>query len=484
MTQVTPNPWPELAANFAARFPRAALHAAVVEVAGTRPVDESWCVAFSGGSDSLALLLLVWAHWPERRDQLTALHFNHCLRGEASDGDELFCREVCAALGISFSSSQWHDGPAQPNEAETREARLAFFGHEMIARHASVLWTGHQKDDIAETLLMRLSRGSGPAGLAAPRPVSVREDGRVFLRPLLTFGKSEIAAALTEIGASWREDLSNATREHFRNRIRYEVLPRWQDAAFRSVLGGAALSRELCEEDDIALEAWLAELKIVATETMIDLRPLSGKPRALWRRALRRWAPIGALSRTGFEELLALCESGGAGRVSLSAGFAVLKDGAIHWEKSAQPLAPRAPATLHFGVALRLHDGAELLAQPVKFSPELRQRVLSGKVDCTYEAFLDHAGLPLTVRLWLPGDRFHSLGAPGSAKLQDLFVNRKIPIERRGKLPLVCTADGEILWIPGFSPAERVKITDQTASGVQLTYHSGTSTLNNQSLIS
>jgi tRNA(Ile)-lysidine synthase len=88
------------------------------------------------------------------------------------------------------------------------------------------------------------------------------------------------------------------------------------------------------------------------------------------------------------------------------------------------------------------------------------------------------------VRLWLPGDRFHSLGAPGSAKLQDLFVNRKIPIERRGKLPLVCTADGEILWIPGFSPAERVKITDQTASGVQLTYHSGTSTLNNQSLIS
>ena len=477
MTQVTPNPWPELAANFAARFPRAALHAAVVEVAGARPVDESWCLAFSGGSDSLALLLLVWAHWPERRDQLTALHFNHCLRGEASDGDELFCREVCAALGISFSSSQWHDGPAQPNEAETREARLAFFGHEMIARHASVLWTGHQKDDIAETLLMRLSRGSGPAGLAAPRPVSVREDGRVFLRPLLTFGKSEIAAALTEIGASWREDLSNATREHFRNRIRYEVLPRWQDAAFRSVLGGAALSRELCEEDDIALEAWLAELKIVATETMIDLRPLSGKPRALWRRALRRWAPIGALSRTGFEELLALCESGGAGRVSLHEGFALVKESLVHWEGLPHMTEAWVPKVLHEAELVVLPDGSKLVAHRVVFDAELKRRVLTGKIDSACEAFLCGCDFPLTARQWHAGDRFKPLGAPGSAKLQDLFVNRKVPAEQRGALPVVCTSAGEIVWVPGFPPADQVKVTGESMAGVQLTYHRGTSTV-------
>jgi tRNA(Ile)-lysidine synthase len=103
----------------------------------------------------------------------------------------------------------------------------------MAARGAVVLWTGHQKDDIAETLLMRLARGAGPAGLAAPRPVSLRDDGRIFLRPLLTLGKSELAGALADAGLNWREDATNATRDHFRNRIRYEVLPRWQDAAFR-----------------------------------------------------------------------------------------------------------------------------------------------------------------------------------------------------------------------------------------------------------
>ena len=473
--------WPAAADRLAAAFPRSALYHAAVSAADRRPADEAWCVAFSGGSDSLALLLLVWAHWPGRRERLTALHFNHCLRGADSDGDEQFCREVCLALGVAFGSSRWSGGPDQPNEAEAREARQAFFAREMTARRAGLLWTGHQKDDIAETLLMRLTRGAGPAGLAAPRPVSVRDDGRVFLRPLLTFGKSEIASALAEIGVNWREDASNATRDYFRNRIRYEVLPHWQDAAFRSVLGGAALSRELCEEDDVALEIWLVELNIIATETMLDLRPLIGKPRALWRRALRRWTPVGALSRPGFEELLALCESG-EGRVSLSEGFAAVKDAVVHWERTPPATAPWPPIVLSDTLPVELPDGAELVARRVEFGPELRKRVLSGEVDSAQVAFLANVDLPLTVRAWHHGDRFRPLGAPGSAKLQDLFVNRKVPVERRGMLPIVCGSDGEILWVPGFSPAEHVKVTDQTAKGVQLTYRSGTSTVLTQSL--
>jgi len=483
MTQVTSNLWPELAANFAARFPRAALHAAAVEAAGARPLDESWCVAFSGGSDSLALVLLMWAHWPERRNKLTALHFNHCLRGEASDGDERFCREVCGRLGITFSSSQWTDAPSEPNEAETRDARQAFFTREMAARGAVVLWTGHQKDDIAETLLMRLARGAGPAGLAAPRPVSLRDDGRIFLRPLLTLGKSELAGALSDAGLNWREDATNATRDHFRNRIRYEVLPRWQDAAFRSVLGGAALSRELCEEDDVALEAWLESLKVVATETTLDLSPLIGKPRALWRRALRRWPPVGSMSRAGFDDLLALCAAGGEGRMSLSEGFAVVKDAVVTWERPAGKT-EWTPLTLLDGITVILPDGAKFLMRQIVFDSELKHRVLLGGVDREHEAFLTDVRLPLSARAWRHGDRFRPLGAPGTAKLQDLFVNRKISPERRGLLPVVCGADDEILWVPGFSPAEHAKVTDQTASGLQLTYRSGTSTLITQSLFS
>ncbi len=463
-------------------FPRDVLHPAVVASADARPGGEAWCLAFSGGADSLALLLLVWKHWPERRGQLAALHFNHGLRGEESDGDERFCREVCAAIGIDFGSARWADAPASPNEAATRAARQAFFAREMTARGASVLWTGHQKDDIAETQLMRLARGSGPAGLAAPRPVSRREDGRVFLRPLLSLGKAEIMAALVAAALPWREDATNVTRDFFRNRVRYDVLPRWQDAACNSVLGGAALSRELCEEDDVALESWLAELAIVATDTTLDLRALRGKPRALWRRALRRWAPVGALGRAGFEELLALCEGGGAGRISLSEGLALVKNFTVCWEKSVPAAGPGwTPLVLREGETLVLPDGAELVARRIVYDEPLRKRVRSGDVNAAQEAFLGDTDLPLAVRSWQPGDRYRPLGAPGSAKLQDLFVNRKVPVACRSALPLICAVDGEILWVPGFALAERAKVSDDTDMGVQLTYHRGTSTLLHQS---
>lgn len=467
--------------NLPALFPRTALHAAVVAATDGRSADEPWCVAFSGGADSLALLLLTWTHWPERRGNLTALHFNHGLRGAASDGDEQFCREVCARLAIGFSSAKWAQPPEHPGEAEARAARQAFFAREMAALGAGVLWTGHQKDDIAETQLMRLARGAGPAGLAAPRPVSSKEDGRVFLRPLLTLSKGEILAALTAAGVAWREDATNSTRDYFRTRVRYEVLPRWQDAACASVLGGAALSRELCEEDDVALEFWLGQLGVETGGDRLDLRPLRGLPRALWRRALRRWRPVATLSRAGFDELMTLCESGGAGRVSVADGFVNLKDFLASWESAPHAVEPWTALELREGRTVKLPDGAEIVVRHVMFDSELRKRILGGHVDCKREAYVSGANLPFTARPWQAGDRFHPLGAPGSAKIQDWFVNRKVPVERRGVLPVVCSAEGIVLWVPGFPPAETAKVTPLTVEGVQLTYHEGTSTLTTQS---
>lgn len=468
--------------NLPPLFPRTALHPAALAAADARPADEPWCVAFSGGADSLALLLLVWAHWPGRRGRLTALHFNHRLRGAASDADEQFCREVCAALSVGFGSARWETPPEHPGEAEARAARQAFFAREMAVRGARVLWAGHQKDDIAETQLMRLARGAGPAGLAAPRPVGARDDGRVFLRPLLSLTKGEILSMLTSVGAVWREDATNSSRDYFRTRVRHEVLPRWQDAACASVLGGAALSRELCEEDDAALEFWLKQLDLETSGDRVDLRPLRGLPRALWRRALRRWRPASSLSRAGFDELLKLCEGGGAGRVSVPDGFVAVTEDEARWQAASREAGPWGPFALTAGVAVALPDGADLLAKPVMFDAVLREKILSGRVDGAHEAFLTGVDLPLTVRSWRAGDRFHPLGAPGSAKIQDLFVNRKVPVERRASVPVVCAADGTVVWVAGFPPAEAVRVRDLTAEGVQLTYREGTSTLTAQSL--
>jgi hypothetical protein len=164
---------------------------------------------------------------------------------------------------------------------------MEFFWREMNRRKLRLLWLGQQQDDIAETFFMRLARGSGTAGLAAPRPAQRMPGGGVRLRPLLTLKKAEISAALRAAGIPWREDASNAGDDYFRNRIRRAVLPAWQRAAHgRDALDGAALARELLDEDDAALEAWLEELRPLRRGAVLDLPVLSGKPRALWRSRL------------------------------------------------------------------------------------------------------------------------------------------------------------------------------------------------------
>lgn len=333
--------WPRAAASLAATIPRGRLHPAVLDwiADGSAAAHSPWAAAFSGGADSLALLLLLWAHWPERRDRLVALHFDHRLRGRASTADAAFCAKVCASLGVRHASGAWADARKGASEAEARAARFAFFQRELGRRRIRALWFGHQQDDIAETMLMRLARGSGTAGLAAPRPLQFMPGGRVHARPLLALKKHELIAALTRAGATWREDASNETEDYFRNRIRNEGLPAWAASATdRDALAGAALSRELLEEDDAALEAWVKSLAPLSADgARLDTRVLRGKPRAVLRRALHLWlaaqGDTGDLSRQGFAALLAAVEKGSFTRFSLGRrGFAVIRKGVLVFE--------------------------------------------------------------------------------------------------------------------------------------------------------
>lgn len=329
--------WPAQAERVGELLPRAQLHPAVLAWAGRRPQAEAWGIAFSGGADSLALLLLLRAHFPERR--LVALHFNHRLRGRAADSDAAFCARVCRALGVKCVAGVWRTAPKHASEAVARAARHDFFDCALKKLRIKAIWFAHQQDDIAESMLMRLARGSGTGGLAAPRPVQVQADGRIHLRPLLTLKKAELVAALKRAGAGWREDASNAGSDHLRNRIRRSVLPAWIKSAGRDALAGAALSRELLENDDEALEAWLDEVKPLDRFGRLDLGRLKGKPVALLRRALHRWLlavrPQTDLSRQGFNQLLAAVERGRDTRFSLGArGFAVVRRAQLKFQRS------------------------------------------------------------------------------------------------------------------------------------------------------
>ncbi len=297
---------------------------------------ELWAVALSGGADSLALLLWLWRHWPTQRGQLVALHFNHRLRGRAADRDAEFCRKVCRSLGVHLKIGKWVRPPRAPNEAQSRAARQAYLGKELERLGARVLWLAHQQDDVAETMLMRLARGSSAAGLAAPRPACRLNDGVWRLRPFLTWKKAELEMALAEARLPWQQDETNFTGRFFRNRVRNEVIPLWLAAAQRDVVAGAALTRRLLEEDDTALESWLAEICPWRGKVLL-LEKLVGKPRALWRRALRQWllriCVDTDLSRQGFEQLLSAVEKGREMRLSIGEGFAVTVAGELTWRR-------------------------------------------------------------------------------------------------------------------------------------------------------
>jgi tRNA(Ile)-lysidine synthetase-like protein len=227
--------WPAAAAAIAAGIPRSRLNPPLSSGPTQRPQNERWAVALSGGADSVALLLLLWAHWPKRRSRLVALHFDHRLRGAESAADARFCARLCAGLGVPLVAGRWEAGRRKPSEAGAREARFAFFEREMAVRRIRVLWLGHQQDDIAETMLMRLARGSGgggPGGAPAdPRPFAAGGGKSSTSARCSRSGSARSQERCASAGAAWREDSSNAKGVHFRNRLRRDVIPRWVRAA-------------------------------------------------------------------------------------------------------------------------------------------------------------------------------------------------------------------------------------------------------------
>lgn len=334
--------WRSGADAVAAAVPRSCMDpevlAALGEYDGPR---RTWSVALSGGADSVLLLLLLWAHWPEKRRTLRALHFDHRLRGAASSADAAFCRRLCRALGVPLVVGRWtRRGDARrrrtPSEQDARIARLAF-----LHGHGRTLWFGHHQDDVAETLLMRLARGSGAGGLAAPRPLHVFESGRVHLRPLLGLKKARITSVLRDAGLPWCEDVTNGQPDYFRNRIRHDVIPAWVGAAQRDAVGGAARTRQLLAEDDAALELWADRLSTTSKSGDLLLSRMRGLPVAILRRVLYRWLQSCPwkvdVSRQAFDALLASARSGKPTRHSIGReGFVTLRRGRLIFERRMQ----------------------------------------------------------------------------------------------------------------------------------------------------
>lgn len=435
-------------------------------------------IAVSGGADSIFLMHVLHRLQSRLGLRLHVVHLNHGLRGSESDADAEFVVAQASALGLAVSVSRSNvrlraKRSGVSLEMAGRDARYAFFVRvaRQLRREQSLtgeqvaVVTAHTINDQAETLLLKLGRGAGRAGLSGIAPRRIHK-GVAIVRPLLRVTRERLERWLVRQGVVWHEDSSNQDDDFLRNRVRHEVLPLLADRLNPQIVGTLARTATILSEE----ETWMNTL----AETMLQevgrvqgglcVSDLCTLPSPARLRVLRLW-----LGREGFPvevadfalcerlEALLLRRASGSTCVDLSQGWRA--------ERSYESLVLHAPGVREKIVQraryrLARHGSTDLpmlgLRAEVLVGRQIRRDATRqpGKMPARASFSAERIGrASLYLRHWKEGDRMRPLGSRGSQKLQDIFVNLKVPKARRGAVP-VLECRGEIIWIPGFRIAE------------------------------
>lgn len=446
-------------------------------------------IACSGGADSVFLACLIVFHYGELSSQrLRIVHVHHGLRGVEADGDADFARALAEWLGLSFRLVKLLKAPddATPTEGELRDYRFKALEQQLREWGGSAIFLGHHQNDIAEGMLISMSRGSGLSGLSSPRPgqtFAYTEDefkDQTYQRchPLLGFSREEIESALNLLGMGWREDASNTASHYLRNRLRHRVVTEWIRSSEQDVLGGVATSRAYLEQADSALDWWLDSLNLdTANPDHLSGEPLRGLPLELWRRAfwrwINRWHSRREIRRKALDPFLQHWRAEGSFDWSIGPDMILkCRDGQLQCIRCTAPdLYPDYEVNWFLNSRLYLPDGKYLRAERIKVAEALK-RIEQKQSDNGKEAMVSiHKEKIMQVSTWQSGDRMKPLGAPGERKLQDIFVDKKIPVEKRRQLPVIRHPKSrKILWAPGLPPAEAFKVTEDSKAVLWIRY--------------
>lgn len=413
---------------------------------------ETVLVAVSGGADSIALLHVL----VELQIPLEVAHFDHGTRDGASGEDAEFVASVAERLGLPVHVERrdvLHDAKAAGRTFEeyARDVRYAFLLATAKARRCSAVATAHHADDQAETVLLRMLRGTSPRGLAGIPPVRAEEGIRI-VRPLIACSRNDILAWCADRGLAFRHDVSNDDPRHLRNRVRHDLLPYLQSGynpSIRNALQRLADTHRI-EDDllsDLTRTFWAG---CCANGTDIDRTAFAQGHLALQQRAISAMAASRGFE-CPFERVAAAVTfilSGAVGRscdlgcgISLRNGHTTTRidDGVSKVEPLEVALAVPGE-TPAFGQVFRVSVSDRLPDVPLTEYCGPRRQVFDA--DCVR--------LPLSVRRRRPGDRFRPLGMKGSRKLQDYFTDLRISVfERERQLLLI--AEGRIVWIVGHA---------------------------------
>ena len=438
-------------------------------------------VGVSAGMDSMVLLHLLNAYRETYDLSLIIAHVNHGLRPEESEKEAELVRNEARRLGFPFEYGKFNVkefqklGGFSPQDA-ARRIRFHFFADLVQKYRAQKIALGHNADDQVETVLLRLLRGSGLEGLKGILP---NRQGRI-IRPLIEVWKEEIKSFAIEKKIPFLLDSSNLKKDYLRNRLRLALIPfiekEYQPSFKEIVLRSSNFLRE--ENDYLEKGAGEAYRKIIKEENdtlSFRLSEYRFLHQAIQWRVIKKMLERICARERGVDEgewlnVHEICQkleqSSPSFLLELPQGVWVEKryERVLFGKGRVKPIQPFEVQVVSSGRNFIEEIGKEVVMEEAsvdKFGD------LSGP---SHTAFMDYESLqfPLKIRNFRPGDRFQPLGAKGTQKLKEFFIDHKIPRFERANIPLVISAE-MIAWVVGYRIDERVKVTEKTKRILKVT---------------
>lgn len=439
-------------------------------------------VAVSGGPDSVALLYALHELSGELDLHLEVAHLQHGIRGAEAKEDARFVADLaaefhltCHLKEIDLPELRWRAGKGNI-EAMARQQRYDFFAEIAQSRQLDKIATAHTQDDQAETMLMWLLRGAGRRGLAGMSDALTLDAraglGLQVIRPFFDISKAEILAYLGERQIEYRTDATNRDTKLLRNWIRLKLLPQLRERIDERVAGRLAAQADMLRDEQAVLDLIAsAELERCRRGEGLDRLLLLQQPVALQRLMLRCWIESKRGNLRGvdlghIEALRGLADGGPSqGRLAIPGGWELRREyDSLYLAESTRKLRAICylyPVTL--GEPLRVPEAG------VVFHFERMPVPLTVEPASSLEAFFDVDGLGegLSVRNFRNGDRFEPLGMSGHKKVKELFIDRKLALSERARLPMMVRAQ-QVLWIPGHGRSRAALVTPASRAVVRI----------------
>ena len=444
-------------------------------------------VGVSGGPDSVCLLHILHELSDTLDFRLTAVHVNHCLRGEEADRDQAYTENLCKRLGIPCVVVSCDiKAMALKEDMTTEEAGREFRYRSFFKVRDKIKSAGGEKvpvkiavaqnrNDRAETVLMRILRGTGPDGLSAMD--FIREDG--VIRPLLAIDRSEIEAYCADQELDPRTDPTNLEPVYTRNRIRLELLPHLAQNYNNEIIAALdRLSRFAAEDrtyfrdevDRLLKAAKYEETGNLPREFYRQLPPSVGK--RLIGTVLKKNGLHQDIAASHLERGDRMIRYGGSGdRLEFPKGYLLILSGESVIFSSVKEEKPKSFSyPLQIDGTTRLPDlGVEIRTKTLKLVDLAALSSDDGFTVCIAYPERLATEEKIVVRSRRPGDWFAPMGMDGTKKLQNYFVDEKIPVQDRDRIPLLCVGT-EVLWIPGYRLSETCRVTPETKTVLSVEY--------------